>query len=479
MSQVVHPSAATTYTGTKTASVQAPSDVPLPGTNTQASRRGRASQASHLVAEPMEIEGTTEVLSPEQASPAVAGPIIEEGGPIMDGFGSPDCESCGVGDGYGEPYWGGGDFYGGSVPWWGFIPGRLWVQADALNWWTRGTILPPLVTTSPRSVGSGSAGELGPNSTILFGEEKVNNDGRFGGRITFGLRPNECAPWGAEVSYMGLEEESASFARTSEGTPILARPFFNVGVGQNGQRLSEADALIIAFPNLRTGSISAEASTDFQGVEVLLRRRLSDWCTGQFDLIGGWRFNRLDDELLIASSFEQIGQDTIIPVGTIVDVTDSFEAENIFTGAEIGFNAHFQRCRWSLDLLMKVAMGNTESEVTVAGSTMRTLDEETSTEEYGFLALPSNIGVYRKNDFAMIPEVGVTFGYDLTCHLRATFGYTLIYWGKVARAAEQVDLDLNLPNTQDVQVGLPRPEFPFATNDFWATGMNFGLEYRF
>ena len=405
---------------------------------------------------------------------------------VMGGLGSPDCESCGVtGDGYGEPYWGGGDFYGGFMPWWGFIPGRLWVQADGLVWWTRGMDLPTLVTTSPRSVTDPN--QVGQNSSVLFGAEKVNEGSRGGGRISFGLRPNECASWGAEVSYMSLEEESTSFQATSDGTPILARPFFNVGLGANEQRLAQPDTLIITFPDVRSGSISAHADTNFQGIEVLLRRRLSDWCTGHFDLIGGWRSNRLDDDLVIASTFRQEGafppgfQGPILQEGTEISVIDLFETENIFTGAEIGFNAHFQRCRWSLDLLMKVALGNTESEVTVAGSTLRTLGVEEDRDDYGFLALPSNIGVYRKNDFAMIPEIGITFGYDLTCNLRATFGYTLIYWGKVARAADQIDLDLNLPEPDtDVQpLGLPRPEFPFATNDFWATGMNFGLEYRF
>jgi len=27
--------------------------------------------------------------------------------------------------------------------------------------------------------------------------------------------------------------------------------------------------------------------------------------------------------------------------------------------------------------------------------------------------------------------------------------------------------------------GLPRPEFSWVTTDFWAQGLNFGLDYRF
>ena len=49
-------------------------------------------------------------------------------------------------------------------------PGRVWLRADYLMWFTTGTRLPPLVTTSPQGTPANQAGVLGaPGTTILFG----------------------------------------------------------------------------------------------------------------------------------------------------------------------------------------------------------------------------------------------------------------------------------------------------------------------
>lgn len=79
-----------------------------------------------------------------------------------------------------------------------------------------------------------------------------------------------------------------------------------------------------------------------------------------------------------------------------------------------------------------------------------------------------------------MPELGITLGYDFTCRLRATFGYTFLYWSKVARPGEQIDTELNPSQfPPGTLVGAPHPQFVFHTSDFWAQGLNFGLEYRF
>ena len=100
----------------------------------------------------------------------------------------------------------------------------------------------------------------------------------------------------------------------------------------------------------------------------------------------------------------------------------------------------------------------------------------------GLLALASNVGRYERDHFAMIPELGITLGYDVTCNVRATFGYTFLYWSKVARPGDQIDLDVNITqfgNNGNNLVGEPRPEFNWVTTDFWAQGLRVGLDYRF
>ena len=60
-------------------------------------------------------------------------------------------------------------------------PGRFWLRGEYLMWWTSGMDLPPLVTTSPQGTPQNQAGVLGQSgTTILFGGQTVNGDGRSG-----------------------------------------------------------------------------------------------------------------------------------------------------------------------------------------------------------------------------------------------------------------------------------------------------------
>jgi hypothetical protein len=61
-------------------------------------------------------------------------------------------------------------------------------------------------------------------------------------------------------------------------------------------------------------------------------------------------------------------------------------------------------------------------------------------------------------------------------------GYSLIYWSSVARAGDQISLDVNqtyLPRAFDDPEGPARPAFAWRDTDFWAQGINLGLDYRF
>jgi len=102
----------------------------------------------------------------------------------------------------------------------------------------------------------------------------------------------------------------------------------------------------------------------------------------------------------------------------------------------------------------------------------------TSTYETGLLAQTTNIGQYTQNQFAIMPELGFTLSYDLTDYLRASFGYTFFYWSQVARPGDQIDTHLSqLP--PETPTGSLQPAFSFNMSDYWAQGLNFGLELRF
>ena len=86
----------------------------------------------------------------------------------------------------------------------------------------------------------------------------------------------------------------------------------------------------------------------------------------------------------------------------------------------------------------------------------------------------------------MVPEVGVNVGYNFTPWLRGFLGYNFLYWSNVVRPGEQIDREINVrqipgPNfpTGGSNTTVARPTVPFKSTDFWAHGVNLGLELKY
>jgi len=355
----------------------------------------------------------------------------------------------------------------------GILSNRLWFRGEALMWWLRGGQTPPLLTTSPASTPQAQAGVLGqPNTTILFGDEEMNTGMHAGSRLTFGLWLDHCEDWGVEFSYFILGENVQSYANASSGNPILARPFFNVATGAQ-------DSQLIAYPNTFSGTFNASSTENYQGTEALFRKALVHGGDGRLDILAGYRFQRLTDGLEIADAATTSGTSGASPSGTTINVADKFHTRNDFNGGDLGFEAEWRRNRWTLDTLLKLGIGGTHTQVLVDGWTTVTANGNTSSYHGGQLALPSNIGTYNSQQFSVMPEIGFTLGYDLTPRLRATAGYTLLYWSNVARPGDQIDLNLDPAQFPPPTATGTRPAFVLHTSDFWAQGLNLGLDYRF
>ncbi len=61
----------------------------------------------------------------------------------------------------------------------------------------------------------------------------------------------------------------------------------------------------------------------------------------------------------------------------------------------------------------------------------------------GFVASGSNSGQFTRDRFAVVPELGINVGYQITRHVRASVGYTFLYWSSIVRPGDQVDLGLS------------------------------------
>lgn len=353
------------------------------------------------------------------------------------------------------------------------LANRLSVQADYLLWWSDGYEVPALVTTALPGTPVGTAGVLNePNTRTLLGGGQLDSDAQSGGRIRLNYWFDTCRRLGVEATYLGVGKGSTTFHAASPETLILARPYYDTAAQ------AEA-AMMVAHPNLLTGSIFAKSATEFQAVEVLFRRALMRRCGTAVDFVAGWRTAKLDESLMINHQSEWIATQGPIVPGTTKAVYDLFDTQNQFHGAELGILVQTCQGPWSLDLIGKLGLGNTRSEVFVDGRTTSVVPGAGSAIfAGGLLAQETNMGRYARNDFSVMPEVGVTLGYDITCRLRFKFGYRLLYWSEAARPGDQIDRRVSqLP--PEAPSGQQRPEFRLLTSDYWIQGMNFGLEYCF
>jgi hypothetical protein len=171
--------------------------------------------------------------------------------------------------------------------------------------------------------------------------------------------------------------------------------------------------------------------------------------------------------------------------GTSISVQDQFRTENRFYGGQVGLRGEMWRGDWFVSGFAKVAFGNSHEVVKINGATtIGGADIVSQSFPGGLLAVGSNIGDLTHNTFAVVPELGVQVGAQLTPYLRAFIGYDFLYWGRVVRPGEQIDPVVNLhqvPSSLNFNPGLgvARPTILFKESDFWAQGVTAGLEFHF
>jgi len=476
--------------------VQATEELPTPTPKSEAQAVPRPVPMSRDDSSMMPIPGERSVLR-NPGSTLYHGPMDGEivyEGDYVDGGYIPErygCDSIGGCDGGCD---GGCGIYGGcndgccapgaSAAWRPCLtlclPQNGWVSFEYLGWWQRGMSLPPLVTTGVGSPlpGPGDAGVLGQGSTrILAGGENVLEDGFSGGRLQFGFWLDRCHTWAAAAEYFELGTRTEAFSATSNGTSILTRPFVNVLNGLN-------DAQIVAYPNIASGGISASATSSFVGGGFHFRRQtncdsgcgrgiLCDGCStfhSRTDGLFGYRYLQLDEAVNIRENVNGI-----TPADSF-QINDRFRTFNQFNGFDMGISYERHRGPWSVDLLAKLALGNTRQRVDINGSTVI---NGGPAQVGGLLAQESNINSYRRDQFTILPELGGRVGYQLTHNLKLKLGYTLIFWSNVVRPGDQIDLGVN-PDQLPPGIGNvpPRPEFVFRDTDYWVQGISFGGEFQ-
>lgn len=370
-------------------------------------------------------------------------------------------------------------------------PGRVWVDAEYLLWWVKGAHLPPLVTTGsadPTQIPPpGALG--GPGTVGLFAGDGVERDPFSGGRFTAGYWLDCGQTKGIEASYFFLGSRSNDFTANSSGAPgsrVLARPFFDVSTGLPNSEL-------IAFPGLASGAVSVTSTTELQGAEANLICNLccscgdcGDCCgparSYRVDLIGGFRYLDLREGLGVVENSMVLPTSPAL-AGDAISAFDQFDTRNQFYGGQLGVRAEVRQNRLFANLMGKLAIGDTHETVDVNGATTITAPGGPAVvRSGGLLALPSNIGRFSRDVFSVVPEGSLNVGYQVTNNLRVYVGYTFLYWSDVVRPGDAIDLRVNstrVPTSLTPPSGPVAPLFAAPGSDFWAQGIDFGVELRF
>ena len=350
-------------------------------------------------------------------------------------------------------------------------PGPFTVSAEALLWWFKDSPAPvPLVT-------DGLVGQ--PGTKTFLGGDDLDTGANPGFRLSSSYAFTER--WGVDSSFFYIPSRSTSKSVSSSGqlgSTDLIVPYIDAPTGaESGTEIS--------FSPIYRGSAKEELSNSLLGADVNATWALSPSGPWRVDLLGGFRWLRLHETYTLTTSSPFIPpfpQD-------IWNTTDEFDTINNFYGAQAGVRARFDWKGFFTSATVKFAMGAMVQSANISGSLVTndfTNFGPTQTFSGGYFALPSNIGNYSRTVFAVVPEIGLNIGYQITSWASVFVGYTFLYTNNVIRPGNQINRTIN--TSQDTAYtenpaaklqGPAQPTFKFNSSDFWAQGINVGLAFRF
>jgi Putative beta barrel porin-7 (BBP7) len=237
----------------------------------------------------------------------------------------------------------------------------------------------------------------------------------------------------------------------------------------------------VSFPGLLSGTVSADVRSDLVGGGLNAVKNLCCDPCGRWDVIAGYRYLSLRDEVVIREDLTALNQTGVVP-GTRFQIEDRFRTENTFHGAVIGVGHERWYGSCFLSARGSVGLGVTTTVTEISGFTDITPPGGPTTRfPGGLLTQPSNIGRSTRDEFGVVPEVRLRAGCQVNDWLRVYAGYTFLYWADVARAGDQIDTRVNetqLAPATNVS-GELFPVFRERRTGYWAQGVSVGVEGRF
>ncbi|MBI2805839.1 MAG: BBP7 family outer membrane beta-barrel protein [Planctomycetes bacterium] len=350
----------------------------------------------------------------------------------------------------------------------------FWTTVDYLFAVNRASHLPSLVTTSVPGTPRPAAGILGvPTTTTLFGGW-ANDELRSGVRLGAGWWFEGDRNFGVDIGFLVLESQSAIFSGSSDGSPILARPYTSALDGTQ-------EAVLVAFPGATSGSIDIRAQTAnfYTGHAVFTEKAIDE---GWFRLNAqiGYRYYRYDESLRIGQVVTPTDPNFI--AGTTLTTRDIFATRNDFHGCDIGVRSQFVWDSLTLDVLTRIAVGKIYREVQIDGSQIVAVPGAAPVSQVGGVyALSSNSGLFTRSDWKTMPEITATLSWRVLANLNVRLGYTFLLLDNIVRAPDQIEPLIN-PNLFPPAVpgaSPNQPAFSMHRTSLWIQSINLGLEFTY
>lgn len=387
---------------------------------------------------------------------------------------------------YGQPRW------ETQTPRWATRPvaPHVWFSGDyLLNFVKAQPAAVPFVTTSAPA-GGGVIGA--PSTTILHSTSDLGYNVVSGFRVSGGFFCDDCQRWGVEASGFAMERGENVFTAASDltGQPTLTRPFVNAATGGPA-------VLVVSFPNYASGNISVRADNRTWGADGgpivnLFRSAPGAACLYSFNVTTGFRYLEVDENLDIQSTSTLRDGQTAVFDGkqylspAQIGVNDNFHTLNRFYGGSIGASAQIAYAKWMFSAAAKVGLGVMNQRVDINGtSTLLDLTRGFSSSVPGGLyANATNIGRYNNDEFAAIPEINASLGYNWTSWFTTTIGYNGLFTNRVVRPGSQFATSVNpavVPTSPSYGFAgaVPVANPLFTQDEFWIQGVTFGFQIRY
>ena len=379
---------------------------------------------------------------------------------------------------------------------------RFYGGIEYLHWWVKGAPLSvPLVSTGPEMNKEGFL--INSNSTILYGapfspatggNDRQSFPGFNGGRVTVGYFLDDDQRYAVEASGFLLQTQTAGFQIRGgpNGEPGLRIPVFNTIPYAPGGMCDPDNAAVCLVPRTEDGVPLAVPGDLTGGVKISNSLQL-----GEFELNGvlpiykddswqisglaGGTFLQLNEGFNLTADLEGLPTSDLY-AGQSGFAIDEFKTRNRFYGAALGLRGRYTYGPIFVESTGRVSFGASQEVLTVNGGYQDfNAPFANSSGPYGIFAMPANEGRFSQTHFAVVPEVQVKLGYNITPSIALTVGYDFLYDSNVIRPGDQINR--NIPKGQTFQqdgtsASLTSPVRLFKTTGFSAQGISFGITFR-